>query len=139
MIDIKRPINLIVIHHSATPPNRHVTVEEIRGWHKNDRGFSDIGYHDVIYLDGSIKEGRDRETPGAHAQGYNAHSLGICVIGDGSYGFTRDQEKALKSLVRFYRRMYPGIEIKGHRDLPKAKTLCPGFDVADWLKENGFE
>lgn len=132
MIDIKRPINLIVIHHSATPPGRNVTVKEIDQWHR-DRGFDGIGYHDVIMIDGQICEGRGRERAGAHAKGHNAHSIGICVIGDGRVGFEEAQWASLRALVRHYRRMYPTIDIQGHRDLPGAKTECPGFSVADWL------
>lgn len=137
MLTPKRPINLIVLHHSATPPGRDVKVDEIRAWHKA-KGWADIGYHDVIEIDGRIREGRDREQPGAHAQGHNAHSLGICIVGDGRKGFTAGQEQALRALLRHYRRMWPGIEIAGHRDLKGAKTLCPGFDVKDWLRDNGF-
>ena len=134
MIAIKRPVNLIVIHHSATPRGRPHSVEEIRKWHLA-RGFSDIGYHDVILIDGSIQEGRDREKAGAHAQGHNAHSIGICVVGDGRQGFEPAQWASLRALVRHYRRMCPGIEITGHRDLKGAATECPGFDVAAWLKK----
>jgi N-acetylmuramoyl-L-alanine amidase len=133
MINIIRPINLIVIHHSATPRGRDVTVEEIRRWHTKDRGFSDIGYHDVIEISGAIKEGRDRNQPGAHAKGHNQHSLGICVVGDGRDGFEDAQWGSLRALLRHYRRMYPGIDIEGHRDLSGQNTICPGFDVKAWL------
>jgi hypothetical protein len=135
MINIVRPINLIVIHHSATPRGRNVKVPEIRKWHL-DRGFSDIGYHDVIEIYGSIKEGRSRELAGAHAKGHNAYSIGICVVGDGRQGFEDAQWGSLRALLRHYRRMYPGIEITGHKDLSGQKTECPGFDVKSWLVAN---
>jgi hypothetical protein len=137
MIDIRRPIDLIVIHHSATPPGRDVSVEEIRRWHLQ-RGFNDIGYHDIIEIDGRIREGRDREKAGAHAQGYNTRSIGICIVGDGRQGFTDMQWKSLRALLRHYRRMYPAIDITGHRDLKGAKTECPGFDVRAWLQANNL-
>ncbi len=46
-----RYINKIIIHCSATPEGRNFTVDEIRDWHVNGNGWSDIGYHYVIYLD----------------------------------------------------------------------------------------
>ena len=48
-----RKINKIIIHCSATPEGRNVKAETIKKWHL-DRGFSDIGYHYIIHLDGSI-------------------------------------------------------------------------------------
>lgn len=125
----KRPIDTIVIHHSATPRGRHVSVDEIREWHL-ERGFSDIGYHEVILIDGTIAAGRNIDTPGAHVKGRNSTSIGICLIGDGRDGFESEQWAALKSLVRYYKIMIPYAKIVGHRDL--AATICPGFDVKAW-------
>ena len=51
----KRMINKIIIHCSATPEGEDLTVEQIRKDHKA-QGWSDIGYHYVIYRDGSIHE-----------------------------------------------------------------------------------
>ena len=53
-----RNINEIIIHCTATPEGRHVTVADIDSWHRA-RGFASIGYHYVIYLDGSVHAGRD--------------------------------------------------------------------------------
>ena len=52
-----RRIDKIILHCSATPEGRNVTVEDIRAWHI-ERGFRTIGYHYVIYLDGSVHAGR---------------------------------------------------------------------------------
>ena len=65
-----RPIDTIIVHCSATPEGRDVSVSEIRKWHKA-RGWSDIGYHFVITLDGTMNVGRPIEKIGAHAKGYN--------------------------------------------------------------------
>jgi len=70
----------IIIHCSATPEGRDYTVEDIRRWHLN-RGFKDIGYHFVIYRDGSIHVGRAKDLVGAHCEGHNAISIGVCYIG----------------------------------------------------------
>ena len=44
-----RKIDKIIVHCTATPEGRHTTVEDVRRWHL-DRGWSDIGYHFLIYL-----------------------------------------------------------------------------------------
>ena len=56
----KRSINEIIVHCTASVEGKHFSVEDIRRWHKQ-RGWSDIGYHYVVYLDGSVHEGQ----PGA--------------------------------------------------------------------------
>ena len=75
-----RKITQIIIHCSATPEGKDYTVADIDRWHKA-RGFKMIGYHYVIYRDGSIHTGRPLEMVGAHCKGHNAHSIGICYIG----------------------------------------------------------
>ena len=101
-----RKINEIIIHCSATTEGRHFTVEDVRRWHK-DRGFADVGYHYLIYLDGSVHAGRPITQVGAHCLGHNAHSIGVCYIG----GLASDkktpkdtrtsrQKQALKALVQ---------------------------------------
>jgi hypothetical protein len=55
-----RKINEIIIHCTATSEGRHVTVADVDNWHRA-RKFNGIGYHYLIYLDGSIhQEGPSR-------------------------------------------------------------------------------
>lgn len=75
-----REINSLIIHCSATPEGRDFTVEDIDRCHRQ-RGFRCIGYHYVIYRDGSIHPGRPVACEGAHCLGHNADSIGICYIG----------------------------------------------------------
>ena len=75
-----RKINEIIVHCSATPEGKDYSVDTIRQWHLQ-RGFSDIGYHYVIYRDGSIHTGRYESIIGAHCAGHNANSIGVCYIG----------------------------------------------------------
>ena len=75
-----RKVNLLVIHCAATKPNMDIGRDEIDSWHKA-RGWSGIGYHYVIRRDGRIESGRPVEQAGAHASGYNANSIGICLVG----------------------------------------------------------
>ena len=128
-----RKINEIIIHCAATREGRGFTVEDITRWHKA-RGFATIGYHYVIYRDGSIHEGRPLEQIGAHCVGHNKHSIGICYIGgcasDGKTPKdtrTSEQKEALLSLLRRLKARFPNATIHGHRDF--AAKACPSFDA----------
>jgi len=54
-----RQINKIIVHCSATREGENYTVDTIRSWHVDGRGWSDIGYHFYIDLYGEIHKGRD--------------------------------------------------------------------------------
>ena len=75
-----REVRLLVIHCSATRYDRNFPVEALRSAHK-DRGFADIGYHYYITRDGELHRCRPENQIGAHASGWNDHSLGICYEG----------------------------------------------------------
>ena len=101
-----RPVNKIIIHCSATPEGRDYTVAQIRDWHVKGNGWKDIGYHFVIYRDGTVPAGRDINQIGAHTTGQNTGSIGICYVGglaaDGKTPKdtrTDAQKKALRALV----------------------------------------
>ena len=38
-----REVTKIIVHCTATPEGREVDVEEIRKWHVEERGWSDVG------------------------------------------------------------------------------------------------
>lgn len=128
-----RRIDKIIIHCSATPEGRHHTVEDIDRWHRQ-RGFKCIGYHFVIYLDGSVHKGRPVEQIGAHCTGQNANSIGICYIGGCDKKMhakdtrTPAQREALHDLVELLRTEYPKATVHGHREY--AQKDCPSFDVS---------
>lgn len=128
-----RRIDKIILHCSATPEGKDYTVAQIRQWHL-DRGFSDVGYHYVIYRDGSIHKGRPLEKVGAHTTGQNAHSIGICLIGgcaaDGKTPMdtrTEAQRTALITLVGELKASYPSATVHGHNEF--ANKACPSFNV----------
>lgn len=145
---MSRQIDTIVVHCSATPNGRWTTAPDIDRWH-DDRGFERrdhwrerfnpeykaIGYHFVIYTDGTVVTGRHLDEVGAHASGHNARSIGICMIGTDR--FALEQWQALDDLIGKLRERYPGAKILGHRDLPEVHKTCPGFDVATWLAREG--
>lgn len=128
-----RTINEIIVHCSATPEGRNVTVKDIDTWHRQ-RGFRCIGYHYVIYLDGSVHVGRPESQVGAHCLGHNSHSIGVCYIG----GVAKDgktpkdtrtdaQKESLIKLIKELKAKYPKATVHGHREY--ANKACPSFDV----------
>ena len=128
-----RKIDKIIVHCSATPEGKDYSVDTIRKWHLQ-RGFSDIGYHYIIYRDGSIHTGRDESIIGAHCKGHNSNSIGVCYIGgvaaDGKTPKdtrTSEQRQSLLKLLKELKVKYPKASIHGHRDF--ANKACPSFDA----------
>lgn len=130
-----RQINKIIVHCTATPEGREVSAETIRRWHVQDNGWSDIGYHWVIELDGSLKEGRKEHLNGAHAKGHNSDSIGVVYVGGCDSKMnpkdtrTVAQKETLRCLLEDLRGRYPQAEIIGHRDV--SSKSCPSFDAKD--------
>ena len=134
-----RKITEIIIHCSCTPEDRNIGATTILDWHK-ERGFSDIGYHYVIRLDGTIETGRPVEQIGAHTKGHNRNSIGICYIGGTEKDCktpkdtrTTQQREALQQLCKQLKAEYPNATIHGHSEF--ANKACPSFDVKQWIKE----
>lgn len=129
-----RALNEIIVHCAATPEGKDFTVKQIDQWHKK-RGWSGIGYHYVVYRDGTIVKGRPLWKTGAHVRGRNRGTVGICYIG----GVTRDgrrakdtrtpeQKKALEKLLVELLDKYPKIKkISGHNQY--AAKACPSFNA----------
>jgi N-acetylmuramoyl-L-alanine amidase len=135
-----RKINRIILHCTATPEGKHFDVDTIRRWHVKDRGWKDIGYHYVIYLDGSVHEGRPVEQTGAHTSGHNADSIGIVYVGGcdtkmkAKDTLNEAQETAMVNLIKSLRDEYGSLSLHGHNEF--AAKACPSFKVAekfDWL------
>jgi N-acetylmuramoyl-L-alanine amidase len=165
-----RPLSLIVIHCSATPNGRWTRAADIDHWHQQ-RGFARqaaararfnpdlgaIGYHWVIYPNGALASGRHVDEVGAHVAGWNAGSIGLCLVGTDRY--TTEQWAQLADQVRHLARQHDiplafadvarlgkaARGICGHRDLSPDRNgngvvepsewlkTCPGFSVRDWL------
>lgn len=152
-----RPVDLLVIHCSATPNGRWVSTLDINHWHA-ERGFrrqgaflarqnpalGAIGYHFVIYTNGAIATGRHLDEVGAHVKGHNARSVGVCLIGTDRY--SRAQWAAAAALIERLIKTYPAARVTGHRDLSPDREgdgtvepqewlkTCPGFDVVAWRR-----
>jgi N-acetylmuramoyl-L-alanine amidase len=129
-----RTINEIIIHCSATKEGQDFTTADIKKWHLA-RGFSDIGYHYVIYRDGSVHTGRNVNISGAHCTGHNSHSIGVCYIGGLNKNLkpkdtrTDAQKDALLKLLKQLKQLYPKATIHGHYEY--ANKACPCFNVKE--------
>jgi N-acetylmuramoyl-L-alanine amidase len=122
-----RKIDKIIIHCADTPEGKYFDIEDIRDWHLQN-GWSDVGYHFVILLDGTIQIGRTLDKIGAHTKGYNSNSIGVCYIG-GAKGVdtrTNEQKTSLIYLIGALKRMFKA-DVYGHRDFSNKE--CPSFDA----------
>lgn len=129
-----RDINKIILHCTATKDGVHVSVDTIRKWHEA-RGWADVGYHYVIYIDGTIHRGRDIDKSGAHTKGQNAKSIGIAYVGgldkndEAKDTMSMKQEVAFMSLVYSLRRVLGDLRVHGHNEY--SNKSCPNFNVQE--------
>lgn len=149
-------LQYLVLHCTATPEGRDVTSADIRRWHcspasAGGRGWKQVGYTDLIHLDGSVERLVDNNedanvdpweiTNGA--KGYNAVSRHIVYAG----GCARDgktpkdtrtaaQLRAMEAYVKDFHKRFPDVRIIGHNEV--AAKACPSFDVQKWLKSIGI-
>lgn len=143
----KRRIDYIAVHCTAAREGQEQTVEQIRAGHLQ-RGFSDIGYHYVVYRDGTVHVGRNVDVSGAHVTGYNSYSIGIAYVGglENRPGVaynqlkakdTRtDQQKAsLLALLMDLRKLYPTAKIQGHRDFSPDLNHNGTIEPSEWIKD----
>ncbi len=158
-------VERIVIHTAAAANKLGIPVDQsaatIRDYHVRTKGWSDIGYHYVIRMNGRIEAGRPEGLVGAHVEGFNSHSLGICLAGHGDKrDFTAAQKESLAAFVVQLLEKYSLTEafkanpmrVLGHREcyqLPGVTNTgksCPGtkvdmtairLSILALLKDNG--
>ena len=126
-----RKITEIIIHCADTPNGKEFHAKDIDAWHR-ERGWQMIGYHWVICIDGTVEGGRSPEMVGSHAEGHNARSLGICLIGKDK--FTPAQWSSLKALVDGLISEF-NCPVIGHYEVAKNGKTCPNFDVRSWVAD----
>lgn len=141
------PVTEIILHCADTRPEwmagRPIAekVAEIRRWHVQERGWRDIGYHWVIDRDGSVAPGRPEIEIGAHVEGHNAGTIGICLVG--GYGakaddpfeknFTAAQKAAVLKLIGEIKGWTAIRKVSGHNHY--SAKACPGFRVTAWVQD----
>lgn len=149
-------LKYLVLHCTATAEGREVSSDEIRAWHtgpvsKGGRGWRQVGYTDLIHLDGSVERlvannedavVDNREITNG-AKGYNSVSRHVVYAGgcakDGKTAKdtrTEAQRRAMEAYVKDFHRRFPDARIVGHNEL--AAKACPSFDVRQWLRDIGI-
>ncbi len=134
-----------MVHHSATADSGTVSWAAIERYHREQNGWSDVGYHAGVELVGGEDLGRYRfqaligRPPAAIGSacpegGMNRVALHVCCVGN--YDAAAPPLGLLECLVRRvllpWMREYgiPPERVVGHRDYNPAKS-CPGvrFDL----------
>lgn len=153
---MSKSLKYLVIHCTATPEGREVSAADIRNWHtspasKGGRGWKQVGYTDIIHLDGKVERLVDNNedawvdewevTNGV--AGYNSVSRHVVYSGgvakDGKTAKdtrTPAQTQAMAEYVKDFHKRFPSVRIVGHNEL--AAKACPSFDVQKWLKSIGI-
>ena len=141
VLPARGPLDHLVLHHTAFP-SQHIGgatrvaearhVRQIQRWHR-DRGFATIGYHFVVSPSGRIFRGRPVDRLGAHVQGHNAGTVGICLMGN--FETERPTAAALAALEFTRARLVPGgagVPLLGHRDhRGHERNACPGRHLVE--------
>jgi len=125
-----KKVLFVILHHAAAS---QCSAEQINQWHLK-RGWAGIGYHFLIRKDGTVEEGRPIQYVGAHCNGNNSCSIGVCLEGDfRKEKPTNEQIEALNNLIPKIRKVYPTIKrILNHNDL--YKTACPVVNLKGMVK-----
>lgn len=150
-------LQYLVIHCTATPEGREVTPEDIKDWHIRGRGWSRVGYSDLIQLDGTlvnlIKFDQDDTVDSWEisngASGFNGKSRHVVYAGGcaaekpewAKYYPAKDtrttaQIVALATYVKYMILRHPNIKVIGHNQI--ANKACPSFAVPEWLLSIGI-
>lgn len=130
----------------------------VDAYHKS-KGWNGIGYNEYVRFDGSRTLGRGYGTVGAHVEGFNARSYGICGSGHGDVQpFTPAQLKGMVAATVDALECFGLVErfkknpmvVLGHREvnllidtkrseylsIPRIYKTCPGVknDMAKFRK-----
>ena len=156
---MKKALQYLVIHCTATPEGREVSAADIRRWHTAPvsegrpglasgriyRPFS-LGRHGGAV--GREQRGRIRGPVGNNKRRGWLQRCGaayclrwrLCRRRQDAEGHPNTRaEEALERYVIDFHEKNPKVKIVGHRDLPGVRKACPSFDVAAWLKSIGIE
>ena len=127
---MKRKIDYIVIHCTATPTN--TTVESIKNHWKNVLKWKSVGYHCLIEQSGKIHYLAPFDDITNGVKGYNSNSIHISYIGGYLYDNRSEAQKGaillcIKKALEYAEN--PKVIIQGHRDFPSVAKACPQFDA----------
>lgn len=141
-------VNLIVVHHTATPKDRssfraiaNYAITPSDENHLSKEGAPSIPYHYGIDEQVGVSWFNDLECVTWGAKGFNTRSVHISCLGDFS---TKDShvgadevptsyyEFYLPELIKFLKKTFPNAKVVTHRDL--GKYNCPGDFLYNFVK-----
>ena len=128
-----RNITHLVIHCSATPQN--TTIESIKNYWKNVRGWRNPGYHFIVKADGEVVQLLDISNVSNGVGGRNSTLINICYLGGEDANKvpvdnrTPAQKASILSLLKQMKLQFPAAIIQGHRDFPGVAKACPSFNA----------
>lgn len=123
------------VHHTWKPSHKdfngsnHLRLQQnMKNYHVNTNGWSDIGQHLTLFPDGTFVTGRDFDRTPAGIRGYNTGSFMIEMIGNFDKGHDKLEGKQLESALMVYNHLVRnGAKILFHRE--KAAKSCPGTGI----------
>ena len=134
-----RDINEIILHCADTRTDQNFDIDDIKKWHtdpksEGGRGWSDIGYHFVILLDGTIQNGLDIDKSGAHCKGFNSKTIGVCFMGgmkaDGArWDSCSIEQKGAFTALNMSLDIITGQKLKVSPHSDYSSKTCPNFDI----------
>ncbi len=129
-----QPVEHAIIHHADTA-NFNDPVLEMRSiyyFHAITRGWGDIAYNYLVDFMGNVYEGRvGGETAiGGHAEGYNAGSCGICLMGRFfNDDTTPEMHNAIVWIASWAARNLDPVGSAPFHDIGNLPTICGHRDV----------
>lgn len=140
-----KKLHYLIIHCTDTPQGRKISAQDIRRWHIVERGWSKVGYSDMVHIDGSLENltpfDQDAQVDPFEVTngvlGMNGVSRHVVYVGGQKEGKpydtrTEEQYYALETYVKYMILRHPNIKIAGHHQFSKKK--CPSFHVPEWLQ-----
>ena len=141
-MDRMQPIRYITVHHDAhegyltAKGDVAARLESIRLYHRDVRGWGDIGYHFAIDRAGRVWEGRPISWQGAHVSDHNEGNIGVMALGNfNEQSPSAAQVAALDRHVSYLMGKYnvPLSRVRTHREW--APTICPGNSLQAHMDE----
>lgn len=138
--NLRRKVKYIVVHCTGTSP--HVSVDAIRRYWKEQKGWKSPGYHIIVEKDGIAHILEDFEKITNGVKGHNSHSIHIAYVGGiNEFGHevdTRTDRQVLEmaNWIRFLKQeIAPKAKILGHRDLSPDRDGDGQIEAWEWIKD----
>ena len=136
-------VKAAVVHHTVNAVDYSKAqapgmVLAICRFHRNGNGWDDLGYNAIVDRFGTIYEGRagglHRAVQGAHAQGFNAQTTGVALLG--THSSVKASKRAVRGVVRFLAWKLPnhGKPAKGRPTLTSAGGSASRYGAGEKVK-----